>query len=712
MKKLRNSIAFKSIAGIVASLIVFSVIVSIIGYMEFKDAMMQQYARGAFYTARAAALTVNADHLQMYLASGGTEEEYIDTQQELSKLCNSQGAAFVYVIQPVQPDYGKIVFVMVAASERTNYPVYSCGYVRDTTNDEYRQKYRALYEQASEYELVIRDKGYIETDPHITAMVPLVGLDGRTKAILCVQRQMRTLVKVRQDYVTKIFQAMLVMVLLVILGEGIYFHKLLLEPLQKVIKEATRFSTENIQIQEKLTDTIRSRDEMGELAKAIDDMEDQIAGYVSHLTRVTAEEERIQTELSLASRIQAAMLPNVFPPFPERREFELFASMDPAREVGGDFYDFLLVDDDHLYMVIADVSGKGIPAALFMTTAKVILAQYIIDGKPPEEVLETANDAICATNREEMFISVWIGILEISTGKLTAANAGHEYPVIKKPDGRFELIRDKHGFVLGGMEGMQYTEYEIRMEPGSSLFVYTDGVPEAADSSVEQFGLERMLTALNEDPGAHPEEIVHCVRRAVDSFTGEAEQFDDMTMLCLRYNGNETYLQNQVNDTENSAGSQCSEKPTGSSTMTGNSGAEEESVKELTLEATLDNIPEVTAFVDNLLEKAECPMKAQMQIDVAIDELFSNIARYAYKGRTGKATVRLEIEKQPRAVAITFIDHGVPYNPLKQKDPDITLDADERPIGGLGIFVVKKTMDDVQYEHKDGTNILRIKKRI
>lgn len=712
MKKLRNSIAFKSIAGIVASLIVFSVIVSIIGYMEFKDAMLQQYARGAFYTADAAALMVKADHLQMYLDSGGAGEEFNDTQLELSKLCNSQGATFVYVIQPVQSDYSQIVFILVAANERTDYPVYSCGYVRETTNDEYRQKYRALYEQVSKHELVIRDKGYIETDPHITAMVPLIGLDGKTKAILCVQRQMRTLVKVRQDYVTKVIQAMIVMVLVVILGQGIYFHKLLLEPLQKVIREATRFSTENIRIQEKLTDTIRSHDEMGELAAAIDEMEDQIAGYVAHLTRVTAEEERIQTELSLASRIQAAMLPSVFPPFPGRQEFDLFASMDPAREVGGDFYDFFLVDDDHLYMVIADVSGKGIPAALFMTTAKAVLAQYIIDGKAPEEVLETANDAICATNREEMFISVWIGILEISTGKLIAANAGHEYPVIKRPDGDFELVRDKHGFVLGGMEDMKYTQYEMLMEPGSSLFVYTDGVPEATDSSVEQFGLQRMLTALNENPEAQPEQIVHSVRRAVDTFTGEAEQFDDMTMLCLKYNGNETHLQNQVNDTENSAGSLCSEEPTGSSMITGNSGAEEESVKELTLEATLENIPEVTAFVDNLLEKAECPMKAQIQIAVAIDELFSNIARYAYKGGTGKATVRLEIEKQPRAVAITFIDHGVPYNPLKQKDPDITLDADERPIGGLGIFVVKKTMDDVQYEHKDGNNILRIKKRI
>ena len=243
-------------------------------------------------------------------------------------------------------------------------------------------------------------------------------------------------------------------------------------------------------------------------------------------------------ELGVAQKIQKQMLPSIFPAFPERKDFDIFASMNPAKEVGGDFYDFFLVDDDHLCMVMADVSGKGIPAALFMMASKIILANNAKLGKSPAQILTDTNAAICANNKEEMFVTVWLGILEISTGKLTAANAGHEYPVIKKTDGKFELLKDKHGFVIGGMDGIRYKEYEIRMEPGSKLFLYTDGVPEATDATGELFGTERMLSALNMDADAAPENILKQVRGSVDSFVKEAEQFDDLTMLCLEYRGN------------------------------------------------------------------------------------------------------------------------------------------------------------------------------
>ena len=265
-------------------------------------------------------------------------------------------------------------------------------------------------------------------------------------------------------------------------------------------------------------------------------MEEKIVRYVDDLTKVTAEKERISTELSLATKIQASMLPSIFPPFPDRTEFDIFASMDPAKEVGGDFYDFLLIDDDHLCLVMADVSGKGVPAALFMMATKIILANYAKMGKKPSEILSAANTAICSKNREDMFVTVWLGILEISTGKLTAANAGHEFPVLKQGD-KFELYKDKHGFVLGGMDGMRYKEYEIMLKPGSKLFLYTDGVPEATNSEKQLFGTERMLAALNEQPDSHPEQILKNVRKSVDEFVKEAEQFDDLTMLCLEYIG-------------------------------------------------------------------------------------------------------------------------------------------------------------------------------
>ena len=249
------------------------------------------------------------------------------------------------------------------------------------------------------------------------------------------------------------------------------------------------------------------------------------------------EKERIDAELALATRIQANSLPKVFPPFPEHTEFDIFASMTPAKEVGGDFYDFFLIDDDHMGMVIADVSGKGVPAALFMMLSKALIHNAAMGGISPSRALQDANHQICANNPEEMFVTVWLGVLEISTGKLTAANAGHEYPIVKTPGGRFETLKDRHGFVLGGMEGTRYREYELQMEPGTKLFVYTDGLTEATNAGEEMMGMDRIVSALQACGEGTPGEIVASVNRAVKQFVGAAPQFDDLTMLCLQYNG-------------------------------------------------------------------------------------------------------------------------------------------------------------------------------
>ena len=282
---------------------------------------------------------------------------------------------------------------------------------------------------------------------------------------------------------------------------------------------------------------IRTGDEVEHLNRVMAQMEKDLSVYMEDLTRVTKKEERVRTELDMASKIQKGALPDIFPAFPDRQEFDLYASMEPAKEIGGDFYDFFLIDDDHLCLVIADVSGKGVPAALFMMASKIILANNAIMGKSPSEILCDSNNAICANNKLEMFVTVWVGILEISTGILSAANAGHEYPAIKKENGGFEIFKDRHGFVLGGEEGMKYRDYEIRLSPGDKLFVYTDGVPEANDPDGNMFGVERMIDALNEDPDASPEQVLGTVRGEISKFVKEAEQFDDMTMLCLDYKG-------------------------------------------------------------------------------------------------------------------------------------------------------------------------------
>ena len=247
------------------------------------------------------------------------------------------------------------------------------------------------------------------------------------------------------------------------------------------------------------------------------------------------ENERIRSELAMASRIQSAMLPGIFPAFPERKEFDIYASMDPVRGVGGDFFDFFFIDKDHLCLLIADVSGKGIPAALFMMASKIILADNAKSGKSPAQILQDTNEAICANNPEEMFVTVWLGILDISTGLLTTANAGHEYPALMHADGQFELFRDRHGLVVGGMPGVKYHEHSLQMYPGSKLFVYTDGVPEATDAENALFGTTRMLEALNAHANESPKQILHGVRQAVNEFVSDMEQFDDLTMMCLEY---------------------------------------------------------------------------------------------------------------------------------------------------------------------------------
>ena len=244
-----------------------------------------------------------------------------------------------------------------------------------------------------------------------------------------------------------------------------------------------------------------------------------------------------KVELDTANTIQQAMMPHIFPAFPDRREFDLYASMDAAKEVGGDFYDYFLIDDDHLCLVMADVSGKGVPAALFMMASKIIIQSCAMLGVSAGEILTKTNTAICSNNPEEMFVTVWLGILEISTGKLTYANGGHEYPAIKHGNNGFKLLKGRHDLVVGGLDGIEYKESTIDLFPGDKIFLYTDGVPEATDINNGLYGTARMVEALNEDPNASPKQLLANIRQSVDDYVGFAEQFDDLTMLCFEYKG-------------------------------------------------------------------------------------------------------------------------------------------------------------------------------
>ncbi len=363
--------------------------------------------------------------------------------------------------------------------------------------------------------------------------------------LLCVEIDINRINLGLYSYARTVLLAATVFTILIILLFVYYAKRYLTDPIMKIIKSSTSFVEEmNCGTEPNAlvyADTqIRSHGDIGMLAENVKSLADSVKSYMTNLKAATAERERINTELSLATKIQEGMLPNIWPPFPARTEFDIYASMDPAKEVGGDFYDLFMIDDDHLCMVMADVSGKGIPAALFMMAAKIILSNNAMQGKTPAKILEDANTAICANQHEEMFVTVWLGILTISTGRLVSANAGHEYPVIKMPNEDFLLIKDKHGFVIGGLEGVKYKEFETTLLPGAKLFVYTDGVPEATNAEGAFFGTDRMTKALNEAADKPPKEILAHVRQAIDGFVENAEQFDDLTMLCMEYKGGRT----------------------------------------------------------------------------------------------------------------------------------------------------------------------------
>ena len=266
-------------------------------------------------------------------------------------------------------------------------------------------------------------------------------------------------------------------------------------------------------------------------------MQRRIVDYMENLAHITAERERVRTEMNMAENLQISMLPDTFPAFPDHPEFELYASMNPARTVGGDFYDFFLIDDDHLALVIADVSDKGLPAALFMMAAKILINYRAKEGGTPAEILSDVNNHACRNSQTKMFVTVWLGILDLRDGRMICANAGHEYPELRGEDGVFHQLKDKHGFVVGGMEDAVYRDYELTLSPGDAIFVYTDGVTDANNPEGEFYGVERMEAVLNRLGKKNPESILSGLKKDVDRFVGTADQFDDLTMLCLEYKG-------------------------------------------------------------------------------------------------------------------------------------------------------------------------------
>jgi sigma-B regulation protein RsbU (phosphoserine phosphatase) len=374
------------------------------------------------------------------------------------------------------------------------------------------------------------------------AIVNAVGQQATDAAAAKTRDEFDSLVSTTQSEYTESLSRSLVTIIVLLLivmalalTGALVLSKRIVRPLGLITKRVQSLGGDDLQF--KMEDAYRTGDEVEALADSFAKLSAKTLQYVDEVTRVTAEKERIGAELNMATAIQASQLPRLFPPFPDRSEFDLFASMDPAKEVGGDFYDFFLIDDDHIALVIADVSGKGVPAALFMMVSRLLLKSHLQSGESPSEALMNVNDQLCEGNDAEFFVTVWVAVVQLSTGKGIAANAGHEHPALRRANGSYELVVYRHSPALGLMDGIPFAQHDFVLRSGDSLFVYTDGVPEATSANNELFGNDRMLAALNDNPDAAPSEVLPAVRAGVDAFVGDAEQFDDLTMLCFKYIG-------------------------------------------------------------------------------------------------------------------------------------------------------------------------------
>ena len=405
-------------------------------------------------------------------------------------------------------------------------------------------------------------------------------------------------------------------------------------------------------------------------------MSDDINSTVSTLKRYIAEAAaRIDKELEYAKQIQLSALPINFP---DGDDYKIYAQMIAAKEVGGDFYDFYKLGDTTIAILAADVSGKGIPAAMFMMTAKTIIKDLAESGMAVNDIFTKANEKLCENNESGMFVTAWMGILDTATGIMSYANAGHNPPLLKRANGDFEYLKTRAGFVLAGMEGVRYRAGELTLCPGDRLFLYTDGVPEATNIENKLYGEDRLLAFMNKNASVDAFSLLPALKSNIDEFVGEAPQFDDITMLMFDYKPLKggAHMMNQ------------------------------------TFPAKVEALSDVLGFVDRTLESFECPMKIQMAVCVAIEEVFVNVAHYAYGEGEGDVTLGIGFDEESRNITFRMTDNGVPFDPLAKSDPDITLSAEEREIGGLGIFITKKTMDSVSYAYENGENILTMIKKI
>lgn len=646
---------FNSLIGLIMLL---STAIGTVGYFVFADALQEQYTEITGGIAEYVAIGIDAERLDTYLETKTADDEYSANREQLQHTADAEDCSVIYVAK-VHTDSREREYIYNIVSKTSGFTPYGIG-DRDTASEEILNAYDSIVKGESElHNFMYARKGYT------TSVYPIKDGGGNVVAIVGVVKNMELLNKAKTNYIVQVLliEAAIAVVSGVIWT--IHMRRRIVMPIRQ-LNDASLGMVDHLEDGTAPEILVKNNDEIKDLADSFSKMYHEIGEYIAKLETVTAEKERIGAELDVAAKIQTSMLPCIFPPFPNRDEFDIYATMDPAKEVGGDFYDFFMVDEYHLAFVVADVSGKGVPAALFMVIGKTLIKDHTGTHDDLGEVFTEVNNILCASNSEEMFITAFEGVLNLKTGELRYVNAGHEMPFICRKNGVYEPFKVKAGFVLAGMEGIRYRSGSVQLQPGDRIFQYSDGVPEAMNGKNEQYGMGRLEKVLAQNSEKTPAELLPAIKADLDAFVGEAEQFDDITMLCIEFNPKEKR-------------------------------------SDISVTPDKDSIKTVTEFIESTLEEWEVPMKVANKVQIAVDEIYSNIVYYS-----GATNAKITVTASDEKLSLLFEDDGTPYDPTTAKEPDVTLSAEERDVGGLGIFMVKKMAASIHYENTDGKNVLTV----
>ena len=482
---------------------------------------------------------------------------YFTVRDELTQMVESMNLAVMYYIVP-DPGYETYTCLVNCPSKSSGYTAWSYGTKKNTSTEEYAEAYRRIYEEGSTKEVILRNKNLNGAEPHVTALVPVYKerseyYDENGKrisdeeykkeniiGIFCVQRDMTDLKSATGAFLQGLFGIAVFVIIIINVVSYKIIRKKIIKPVKLIEEEAKRFAHDNTKNKEnKISENVGDVNEIKSLAVSIEKMEEDTLKNIDDITNMTKDKERISYEVSLASEIQQGMLPKKDKEFVDDSRFDIHALMHPAKQIGGDFFDFFMIDDKHIAILVADVSDKGVGAAFFMAISKTLIKSRAKLGGSASEIITYADRLIAEKNPAGMFVTVWLGIINLETGYVNACNAGHDYPAIMKLGEGYSVEKAQHGPPVGFIPGMEFIEYDYQLKPGERIFLYTDGLAEAKSPTGDRFGIERMLEILNDNKESGNEELINTMKKAVDEFAGNEPQFDDITMMGFTYYGDQ-----------------------------------------------------------------------------------------------------------------------------------------------------------------------------